>query len=124
MANPVDPMDGVDRKLNVFALANGMDLERRGATRILGWYRDGLERRIRLEPGAGEGTWALRAEATRAARGRGAGARDARRDADSAVGTLEAALVPADLLARFAELLAGATDAANALRLEEGGAPR
>ncbi len=113
MANPADPMDGVDRKLNVFALANGMDLERRGAVRTLGWYRDRLERRIRLEPGAGEGTWALRASATR----------DARRD-EGTVRTLESALAPADLLARFGELLAGATDAANALGVEEGGTAR
>jgi hypothetical protein len=113
MTNPADPMDGVDRKLNVFALANGMDLEIQGAARVLGWYRDGLERTIRLEPGPGEGTWALRAAAARNARG-----------GDAMVHTLESALSVPDLLARFGELLAGATEAANALGVEEGGTSR
>jgi hypothetical protein len=113
MANPADPMDDVDRKLNVYALANGMDLEHHGATRVLAWHRDGLERRIRLEPGPGEGTWALRAAAIR----------DARRD-DGTVRTLESSLAAGDLLARFGELLAGATEAANALGVGEGGTSR
>lgn len=106
MHGSADAFDAVDRKLNVFALANGMDLTRQGEARVLGWYRDELERRVRVEPGAaGERTWAIRSEA--ATSGKGAQA--------SAVRTLESALDPAAILDRFKELLAGAVDAANAI---------
>ena len=102
------PMEIVDRRLNVFALANGMDFDRRGEARVLGWYRDGLERRVRVEPGEADGTWAIRAAA----------APDARTPEGEMVRTLESALDPADVLARFKELLAGAMDAANAFQRE------
>jgi hypothetical protein len=101
-------MEMVDRKLNVFALANGMDFDRRGETRVLGWYRDGLERRVRVEPGDADGTWAVRAAA----------APDARAVEGEMVRTLESALDPDEMLARFKELLAGAMDAANAFQRE------
>jgi hypothetical protein len=101
---PEASVEAVDRKLNVFALANGMDLSRRGRTRVLEWYRDGLERRIRVEPSEG-GTWSIRAAATRYG-----GAPDA-----EALRTLESALDLDQVLDRFTELLAGAMDAANAI---------
>src|SRR5262245_18192124 len=104
-ARPPASMAEVDRKLNVFALANGMDLERRGEARVLGWFRDGLERSVRLEPGESEGTWAVRAVA----------APDGRTRAGEVVRTLESALGVDQVVARFKELLAGAMDAANAI---------
>ena len=101
-------MEAVDRKLNVFALANGMDLDRKGDARVLEWFRDGLERSVRVEPGEGAGTWAIRAAATRDARTRGG----------AVVRTLEAALDVDQILTRFRELLPGAEDAANAITSE------
>jgi hypothetical protein len=38
----------LDPRLNIFALANGMDLEKGNATRKLIWFRDGSERGILL----------------------------------------------------------------------------
>ncbi|MEJ2203892.1 MAG: hypothetical protein P8170_07265 [Gemmatimonadota bacterium] len=38
----------LDPRLNIFALANGMDLEKGGGVRRLTWFRDGSERGIRL----------------------------------------------------------------------------
>jgi hypothetical protein len=103
---PAASMEAVDRKLNVFALANGMDFDRRGDVRVLGWYRDGMERCVRVEPGEG-GTWAVRAAA----------APDAR--PGEVVRTLESALGVDQILTRFRELMAGAMDAANAIAREE-----
>src|SRR5688572_30353745 len=105
---PAAPMEIVDRKLNVFALANGMDLDRRGEARVLGWYREGLERQVRIEPGEADGRWAVRAAA----------APDSRVSEGEMVRTLESALDPDEMIARFKELLAGAMDAANALERE------
>ena len=106
---PAASMEAVDRKLNVFALANGMDLDRRGETRILLWYRDGMERRVRVEPGQGGGTWAIRTSA----------ARDVRPTEGEAARTLESALAADEILTRFTELMAGAMDAANSIAREE-----
>ena len=44
--------DGLDPKLTVFALANGMDLAKGEGYRRLEWFTEGLERGILLEPGA------------------------------------------------------------------------
>ncbi|MBW3534766.1 MAG: hypothetical protein KY453_06035 [Gemmatimonadetes bacterium] len=47
-----DPLEPLDPDLTIFALANGMDLarERGGAScRALEWFREGLERVIRIE---------------------------------------------------------------------------
>lgn len=46
-----DPLDALDPTLTMFALANGMDLVREPSVRRLEWYRDGLDRGIRLEAG-------------------------------------------------------------------------
>lgn len=45
------PFEVLDPKLNIFALANGMDLTKEPSSRLLGWYREGLERGILLESG-------------------------------------------------------------------------
>jgi hypothetical protein len=48
----------LDPVLNVFALANGLDLDKDPGdppARLLGWYRDGMERFLRLEPETGGG---------------------------------------------------------------------
>ena len=97
----------VDPDLNIFALANGMDLYRDHVDRpdrVLEWFRDGLERRIHLVPAAAD---ALDVEV--AARGKIDGVRRERRAA------FKSAVAPADLKG----LLAGAIDAANALRRDE-----
>ena len=108
-SRPAATMDAVDRKLNVFALANGMDFGRRGDARVLEWFRDGLERAVRVEPGEADGTWAIRATAIP----------DGRTREGELVRPLESALGVGDILGRFGELLAGAMDAANALEREE-----
>jgi hypothetical protein len=50
-------MDGtfeaVDPKLNVFALANGMDLTKSDDSRSLEWFTEGLERSLPIEPDEG-----------------------------------------------------------------------
>ena len=43
------PFEALDGKLNIFALANGIDLKREAASRRLEWHRDGLERGILVE---------------------------------------------------------------------------
>jgi len=43
------PFGALDPKLNIFALANGMDLVKETSSRRLGWYREGLERGILVE---------------------------------------------------------------------------
>jgi hypothetical protein len=46
--------EGLDPKLTVFALANGMDLAKGEGYRRLEWFTEGLERGILIEP-AGSG---------------------------------------------------------------------
>lgn len=41
--------EAIDPRLNVFALANGMDLTKGAGTRRLEWFTDGLERGILVE---------------------------------------------------------------------------
>lgn len=43
---PLGPFGEIDPTLNVFALANGMDLKKDPAARRLEWYSDGCERGI------------------------------------------------------------------------------
>lgn len=45
------PLERLDPTLNIYALANGMDLDKEPSLRRLRWYRDGLERGIVLEAG-------------------------------------------------------------------------
>lgn len=54
-AGGAGPFDALDAKLNIYALANGMDLVRGPGSRRLEWHRDRLERGILLEA-TGEST--------------------------------------------------------------------
>lgn len=45
----IDPFAGIDPKLNVYALANGMDLTKGPRHRRLEWFTEGLERGILIE---------------------------------------------------------------------------
>lgn len=55
------PFEGIDSKLTIYALANGMDLAKEPGVRRLGWYRDGREREVRIA--ARGGGFALTASA-------------------------------------------------------------
>lgn len=44
-----DPFASIDPKLNVYALANGMDLTKGPRHRRLEWFKEGLERGILIE---------------------------------------------------------------------------
>lgn len=102
-----DALAGVDVDLNIFALANGMDLYRDHTDppdRVLEWFRDGLERRIHLRPSPA-GTLDMEV----AALGKIDGERRVRRAPfRSSVATGE-----------LRGLLIDAIDAANALRRDE-----
>jgi len=52
--------DGIDPRLNVFALANGMDLAKGPDFRRLEWFTEGKERGILIEPD-GEASFRARA---------------------------------------------------------------
>ncbi len=54
------PFGVLDGKLNIYALANGMDLIKEPGRRRLGWYREGMERAIDVEP-SGDGTMSVTA---------------------------------------------------------------
>ena len=56
------PFDDIDPKLTIFALANGMDLNKTGGVRRLEWYRDGHDRGILITAGSG-GSLAVVAQA-------------------------------------------------------------
>jgi hypothetical protein len=43
----------LDPRLTIYALANGMDLNKEPATRRLEWYYDGMDRGIAVEAGDG-----------------------------------------------------------------------
>jgi len=49
------PFGVLDGKLNIYALANGMDLAKEPGLRRLGWYREGMERAIDVAS-SGDGT--------------------------------------------------------------------
>jgi hypothetical protein len=106
----VPPLDHVDPVLNIFALANSMDLHRdhlEPPDRVLAWFADGLERRIHLTQGAG-GTFRLALGAAKWGR------------TDSGPWTPFGDPVTAgDLKARLTE----AVEAANALPTPEGDTP-
>lgn len=97
------PFGGIDSKLTIFALANGMDLNKNGDTRRLEWYRDGYDRGILLTAGA-DSTMSVVAQAWK--RGDDASLKDAPvREA-----------VPADELGEsLTSLLEQGLEAANAL---------
>ena len=68
------PLLEIDARLNVYALANGLDLLKNASgapDRTLEWYRDGMERRIRIvATGGAPAPLALRAGAARSRGGR------------------------------------------------------
>ena len=95
--------EAVDSKLTIYALANGMDLEKGERARRLTWFREGLDRGILLEAGV-EGAVHITALAWK-----GEDEGEARRSP-------VAEAVPAAELARgLSEILERAMDAANAL---------
>lgn len=107
------PLLDIDPELNIFALANGLDLYRNhrgGVDRVLEWYRDGMERRICIvadgDPSDdGSPAYTVFAEATRKREGvRASGRRDLERAApfDQIRGRLRALL--ADGIDRANEL--------------------
>lgn len=58
----VGPFARIDPRLTIFALANGMDLDKEGDVRRLEWYRDGRDRGILLAV-AGDDTISVTAQA-------------------------------------------------------------
>ena len=50
-----DVFEAIDHRLNVFALANGMDLSKGSGFRRLEWFTEGLERGILIEADGNEG---------------------------------------------------------------------
>ena len=50
-----DPFEAIDPRLNVFALANGMDLSKGSGFRRLEWFTEGLERGILIEADGDDG---------------------------------------------------------------------
>lgn len=55
------PFDAIDSNLTVFALANGLDLEKGGEFRRLEWFSEGLERCIVIAAdGSGDFSVAVR----------------------------------------------------------------
>lgn len=82
------PLLEIDPELNVFALANGLDLLRnRRATpdRILEWYREGMDRRIHITAAAGEGGAPRYTVSVEASRKRDGVTRSSRRDLEREV---------------------------------------
>jgi hypothetical protein len=53
-------LDGIDPRLNVFALANGMDLSKGPGFRRLEWFTEGKERGILIESD-GDGSFKAKA---------------------------------------------------------------
>jgi hypothetical protein len=94
--------DGVDPRLTIYALANGMDLVKDEAFRRLEWYRDGMDRGIRVSV-TPAGTLEVTALVWS---GDPEGARTA------PVGD---AVAPDELAHRLSGILDGAAEAANAL---------
>lgn len=106
-----DPLEPLDSELTIFALANGMDLARErggGPCRSLEWFREGLERTIRIEPDGEEAATVW----VGARRGRRSEPGEARRD-------LRRRVPMAELKAGLRPLLARALDEANRLTEDE-----
>lgn len=97
------PFEVLDAKLNIYALANGMDLLKEPTTRTLGWYREGLERGILVEASP-DGTVSVTAACWKTSDP------SARRTS-----VREEALDPDDLANRLGSVLEAAQEAANGL---------
>ena len=94
----------VDPKLNIYALANGMDLVKLDATRELEWYKDGRDRGIMVTLSEG-GRLTVAATAII----------DRRKEGSGLMETVERDLTPSELAASFSEVLDRATTVANGL---------
>ncbi len=93
--------DGVDPKLTIYALANGMDLIKGEDFRRLEWYRDGRDRGILVSAEAG--SVSVHAMAWNG-------------DPDAAQKQSAGdPMAPGDFVAELSVVLAGATEVANAL---------
>lgn len=102
----------IDPDLNIFALANGMDLlkNRSGRPeRTLEWYREGMERRIGIEADEEKGSLRIWVGATRKKEGR---RWEARREVENGV-TL------ADFRAKLRDGLSDCVDEANHLTRDD-----
>jgi hypothetical protein len=107
----------IEASLNIFALANGLDLIRNpgGAhARILEWYRDGMERRIYVMPSAASPGGALDVEVGAVARKDG-GKTELRQ-------AFRAAVAPGELKAALPEAIEAANGVARA-DVERDGSP-
>ncbi len=100
------PFEVLDATLNIYALANGMDLVKEPTRRTLGWYREGLERGILIEA-APSGALSVRAACWKTSN-----------PATRRTATLHEDLLPADLASRISTILEAALEAANGLALE------
>lgn len=96
------PFEAVDSKLTIFALANGMDLNKSEGVRRLEWYRDGHERGILLTA-APDGTISITAQAWK------------RDDTSLRSTSMADHLGPEELARDLTSLLEGGLEAANAL---------
>jgi hypothetical protein len=97
------PFEVLDAKLNIYALANGMDLVKEPTKRTLGWYREGLERGILIEASDG-GTVSVTAACWKTSD-----------PAERRTAPQHEALTPDDLAARLSPILEAALEAANGL---------
>lgn len=97
------PFDDIDPKLTIFALANGMDLNKNGGVRRLEWYRDGHDRGILITAGP-DGSLAVVAQAWKT--GDEASLRSA---------PVREAVASEELVASFTSLLEQGLEAANSL---------
>ena len=94
----------VDAKLNVYALANGMDLVKLDRARELEWYKDGRDRGILVQLSDG-GRLTVSATAII----------DRRKEGTGLMEVVERDLNPSELTESFSEVLDRATELANAL---------
>ena len=97
------PFKSVDSKLTIYALANGMDLEKEASSRRLTWFREGRDRGILLEVAA-DGALSMTAMSWKT-----------RHEADAERRLVVERIEQADLADRLSALLEEGLEAANAL---------
>jgi hypothetical protein len=105
------PLQDVDPELNIFALANGLDLLKNRSDapdRTLEWYRDGMERRIGIRAEA-SGRFRVTVEASRKENG----------DTLVAAADLSGPLTAEELRAGLRTLLSDGIEAANGLTRDD-----
>jgi hypothetical protein len=97
------PFEALDAKLNIYALANGMDLVKETSARTLGWYRDGMERGILIEA-TDDGTLSVTAACWKTSD-----------PSDRRTASQHEGIAAAELASRFSTILEAALEAANGL---------